>query len=65
MSIGGDLSFKKAFHLLFFPAEIAGQALIKKVTKKSSPRSAGKMKSVTTPVQGLAFVGLTDLGSFT
>ena len=46
-----------ALHLLF--------SLMEKVTKKSSRRSAGKMKSVITPVQSRALVGLTDLESFT
>lgn len=47
------LALPISHHLLF--------SLMKKVTKKSSRRSAGKMKSVTALVQGRALVGLTDL----
>ena len=63
--------FLFAGYLLFSPAEIAGQALIEKVTKKSrlSKKSwkfewLPKMKSVTTFVQSQAFVGLTNNLSF-
>jgi len=55
----------KRHFIYFFFRRKAGQALMKKVTKKSSRRRAGKIKSVTTPVQSRAFAGLTDLGSFT
>jgi len=39
--MGGDLSFKKAFHLLFFPQK-SGAGFDEKSNKKIIPQTCGK-----------------------